>query len=141
MVELFFEDVEIPDLDPDFFVSWLTDVCLKEEKILGDLSVVFCSDEYLLQMNQKHLDHDYYTDIITFDYTEENVVSGDLFVSKDRVMENAQDHNVTFGSELNRVVVHGVLHLIGYKDKTPEEVLLMRGKEDVYLGGIVPRET
>jgi probable rRNA maturation factor len=141
MIELFFEDVEIPDLDPDFFVSWLSAVCVDEGSVLGEVSVIFCSDDYLLKMNQEHLDHDYYTDIITFDYTENKVVSGDLFISKDRVFENAIYHKVAFASELNRVVVHGVLHLIGFKDKSEVDARLMRAKEDLYLQKIVSRET
>ena len=141
MVNIFFEDIEILDLDPEFFVSWLSKVCDSEAKELGEVNLVFCSDDYLLDMNKKHLDHDYYTDIITFDYTEGDVVSGDLFVSVDRVNDNAKQLNVSRETELNRVVVHGVLHLIGYGDKSEKEALLMRSKEDASLSLIVPRET
>ena len=141
MVNLFYEDTEILDLRPEFFVSWLSELCDMEDRVLGDLTVVFCSDNYLLDMNVKHLNHDYYTDIITFDYCEDRVVSGDLFVSVDRVRENAGLLGEMFHVELNRVVAHGVLHLIGYGDKTKEQAGVMREKEGVALSLIVSRET
>ncbi len=141
MVNLFYEEIEILDLDPEFFVSWLSKVCESEGKVLGEITLIFTSDEYLLKVNVEHLDHDFYTDIITFDYTEDNTVSGDLFISHDRVLDNANELNVSRETELNRVVVHGTLHLIGYGDKSEAEAKLMREKEDYYLSQIVPRET
>lgn len=141
MIELFFEDTEILDVSPEFFVSWLSVLCKTEGKELGDVSIIFCSDAYLLAMNVEHLNHDYYTDIITFDYCDGAVVSGDLFVSVDRVKENSVDLKQLFHVELNRVVAHGVLHLIGYGDKLEGEEELMRSKEEFALGLIVPRET
>ena len=141
MILINFEDTKILDLDPEFFVSWLDVVCKYHDNELGDVSLIFCSDKYLLDMNRKHLDHDYYTDIITFDYTTEDAVSGDLFVSIDRVLENASDLSMDFRTELNRVVVHGVLHLLGFGDKHPEEAKRMRKLEDQALLLIVPRET
>ncbi len=140
MLEIFFEDTEILDLDPEFFVLWLSDVANKEDKKLGELNIVFCSDDYLLQMNQEHLGHDYYTDIITFDYVEGSVLSGDLFISVDRVKDNAASFEVEIKQELLRVVVHGFLHLAGYRDKTEVEEIEMRSKENTYLK-IVPRGT
>ena len=134
MVHIQYEDTEILDLDPEFFVSWLSKVCSKEGKELTELSLVFCSDDYLLEVNKKFLNHDYYTDIITFDYIEGVNVSGDLLISVDRVRDNANKEEVSFNQELNRVVVHGVLHLLGYKDKSKSEEQLMRSKEDYYLG-------
>jgi probable rRNA maturation factor len=113
--------------------SWLAAVANSEGFELGELALVFCADEELLEMNIKHLDHNFYTDIITFDYSDEDVVSGDLFISVDRVRENAADLLQDFNKELNRVVVHGVLHLCGYGDKSDEEELVMREKEDFYL--------
>ena len=133
MVNIFYEDIEVLDLRPEFFVLWLSKVCESEGKNLGELSLIFTSDDYLLDMNKEHLKHDYYTDIITFDYTEGGVVSGDLFVSVDRVNDNAEGLNVSRETELNRVVVHGVLHLIGYGDKSDSESALMREKENHYL--------
>lgn len=141
MINLFYEDVEVPGLDSEFFASWLSSVCGFEDKVLNEVNLIFCSDEYLLELNRTHLNHDYYTDIITFDYCEDGLIIGDLFISVDRVEENANDASVSFTQELNRVVVHGVLHLIGYKDKLPEDECVMRGKEDWALGLIVSRET
>ncbi len=141
MINLFFEDVENFDLDPVFLTSWLSDTCVDELKVLEEVNLIFCSDEYLLKMNIEYLQHDYYTDIISFDYCEEDKILGDLFISKDRVLENSIDNNVSFELELQRVIVHGVLHLCGYKDKTDEEAALMRSKEDFYLSKIVSRET
>jgi probable rRNA maturation factor len=141
VVNIFYEDIEVLDLHPEFFVLWLSKVCESEGKSLGELSLIFTSDEYLLNMNKEYLNHDYYTDIITFDYTEGDVVVGDLFISVDRVNDNADGLNVSRETELNRVVVHGALHLIGYGDKSDSESILMREKENHYLSQIVSRET
>ena len=141
MIEIYFEDTEVLDLSPEFFVSWLSNVAKNDGFELGDISLVFCSDPYLLEMNKKHLDHDYFTDIITFDYSEGSVISGDLFISMDTVRSNALDNNVMFHVELNRVVGHGVLHLMGYNDKSEKEQIGMSQKEDWALSLIVPRET
>lgn len=141
MIDIHFEDTEILDLDPEFFVLWLGNVVSRETKSLGEINLIFTSDDYLLDVNREYLDHDYYTDIITFDYSDGDCVSGDLFISVDRVRDNALQLNQMFHVELNRVVVHGVLHLCGYKDKTEEDSKLMRSKEDWALSLIVPRET
>lgn len=131
MIDIYFEDtLEISGITSDFYEQWLSEVTRLENKKLGDVTLIFCSDEYLLNINQTYLDHDYYTDIITFDYTEGDFVSGDLYISVDRVSENAGINDVSFLNELNRVVVHGVLHLCGYKDKSDEEEKQMRRKED-----------
>jgi rRNA maturation RNase YbeY len=113
--------------------SWISNVIKSEDKKEGEINYIFCDDEYLLQINQEHLQHDYYTDIISFDYTVGNEISGDMFISIDRVKENAQDFNVSFEDELKRVMVHGVLHYCGYKDKSEDDELLMRSKEDEKL--------
>jgi probable rRNA maturation factor len=102
----------------------------------GDISVIFCSDEHLLGMNKQYLNHDYYTDIITFDYVEENVISGDLFISFDRIVDNAKELKIELIKEVYRVVFHGVLHLVGYKDKTDEEQGVMTEKENYYLSEV-----
>lgn len=105
-----------------------------EIKTLGDISIIFCSDNYILDVNIRYLHHDYFTDVITFDYCEGNKLSGDLFISIDSVRENAIEFGTEFDKELHRVIVHGLLHLIGYDDHTPEDQKEMREKEDYYLG-------
>ena len=109
---------------------------INEKKELGNISIVFCSDEYLLKINDEYLSHNYYTDIITFDYCENSVISGDLFISLDRISENARIFEVQFNEELYRVIFHGLLHLVAYKDKTEAEKKVMRAKEDYYLKGM-----
>lgn len=112
---------------------------------LGDIAYVFCTDEHLLQMNQEHLQHDYYTDIITFDYTDGKTISGDIFISVDRVRENAKLEAVSFAQELRRVMIHGILHLLGLRDKKKEEQKAMRLAENqalmAYETLVVPRGT
>ena len=113
--------------------KWLKMVAESEVKRLGDVSIIFCSDPYILDINQRYLQHDYFTDIITFDYCEGNRLSGDLFISVDSVRENASFYGTEFADELNRVIVHGLLHLIGYDDHTEEDIATMRAKENYYL--------
>lgn len=112
---------------------WLRFVAEAEAKRLGDVNIIFCSDPYILDVNIKYLGHDYFTDIITFDYVEGNTLSGDLFISVDSVRDNASFYGTEFPVELRRVMIHGLLHLIGYDDHTPEEQKTMRSKEDYYL--------
>ena len=107
----------------------------------GDIAIVFCSDEYLLKVNQDFLNHDYYTDIITFDYCENGKISGDLLISLDRVLDNSTKEKTVFKEELFRVIFHGVLHLCGFKDKSIKDIEMMRFKETHYLNLYVPRET
>ncbi len=134
MVDIEYIEInEIPDVNPEFLFSWYTDVVSGYKKQVGDVTVIFCDDEYLLKMNREHLEHDYYTDIITFDYTEDRIVSGDLFISLDRVRENAETEGVSFQDEVHRVCVHGILHLCGLKDKSPEDELAMRTAENSAL--------
>jgi rRNA maturation RNase YbeY len=105
-----------------------------EERVLGELNYVFCSDDYLLDINQRFLRHDFYTDIITFDLSEEpGIVSGEIYISVDRVMDNARDLKIPFYTEMLRVLFHGALHLCGYRDKTKSEIASMRNKEEQYL--------
>ena len=112
------------------YYDWLSNIINSEGKTLGGIDFVFCDDSYLLKINQKYLNHDSYTDIITFDYTDGNSVSGDIFISIERVIENSQQFAVDFDEELRRVMSHGILHLSGYGDKTDEEAVLMRIKEE-----------
>ncbi|CAG5076265.1 rRNA maturation RNase YbeY [Parvicella tangerina] len=113
--------------------KWINEAIKAEGKTPSAITYIFCSDQYLLELNRSALNHDYYTDIITFDYCEENIVSGDLFISIERVEDNANKLGVTFLDELHRVMIHGVLHLCGYKDKSKKDEELMREKEDYYL--------
>jgi rRNA maturation RNase YbeY len=113
--------------------SWLSYSIRNENKVSGDISYIFCSDEYLHKINLEHLRHNTLTDIITFDYCEEEIVNGDLYISIERIKENAELYNNTIENELHRVMIHGIMHLCGYKDKTPEDQNVMSAKEDFYL--------
>eukprot|EP01012_Entosiphon_sulcatum_P034992 TRINITY_DN44436_c0_g1_i1.p2 TRINITY_DN44436_c0_g1~~TRINITY_DN44436_c0_g1_i1.p2 ORF type:complete len:139 (-),score=33.21 TRINITY_DN44436_c0_g1_i1:716-1132(-) len=113
--------------------AWIKTVTEKEKHRLGDISYIFCSDDELLEINIQHLNHNTYTDIITFDYTEGNRISSDIFISVDRVEENAKKFKVSFEEELHRVMIHGILHLCGYKDKSKADAEMMRKKENVAL--------
>ncbi|MDA3909844.1 MAG: rRNA maturation RNase YbeY [Bacteroidales bacterium] len=132
-LEFFVEDLEMPDFNQDQLEKALTFLVQNENYQSGDINVIFCSDSYLLQMNKSYLNHDYFTDIITFDYVEDKIISGDLFISLDRIKENADKYADNFSQELYRVVIHGVLHLCGYKDKSESEKNEMHVKENQYL--------
>jgi rRNA maturation RNase YbeY len=119
--------------DPAFAKAWLLKVIEEEGKQLGEINYIFCDDDYLHKINVDFLQHDTLTDIISFDYTTGAVVSGDIYISTQRVADNAKDFKTAFKNELNRVMVHGVLHYCVYKDKTEEDAKLMRSKEDYYL--------
>jgi len=133
MVDINYEETDDLELSVDKLGSWIEKICSNEGKIVGDLSLVFCSDNYLLEINQQHLNHDFFTDIVTFDYCVDDLISGDLFISVDRVFENSAIYDVSFFHELHRVIIHGVLHLCGYKDKSEGDELIMRKKEDEAL--------
>ena len=115
------------------YESWIERVIESENKKLEEISYIFCDDDYMLDINMKYLDHDTYTDIISFDYSVGNILQGDIYISTHRVEENSREFNVSFEEELRRVIIHGVLHLCGYKDKTEEESALMRLKEEEKL--------
>ena len=127
------EDVDFPFHQKNKKKRWLKDVIEHLDFKPGNISVIFCSDDYLLSLNKKHLNHNYYTDVITFNYCSNKTISGDIFVSVDRVRAFSIDTNTPFLSEINRVIVHGVLHLCGFDDKKPDEILKMRKLEDLYL--------
>lgn len=114
----------------ELYSKWLLKVIKSEDKIAGEIAYIFCDDSYLLNINQEYLNHDTFTDIITFDYTEGNTIAGDIFVSIERVRENAIMFDVSFDEELRRVISHGILHLSGYGDKKEDEVKIMRAKEE-----------
>lgn len=115
------------------YSRWAEACCKEEGYDLGEVHFIFCDDAYLLRMNQDYLAHDYLTDIITFDYVEGKMLSGDIFISIERVRENAELYRATFDEELRRVMAHGLLHLMGYKDKSKKDEELMRSKEDEKL--------
>ena len=119
--------------EDESITKWLKDAISTEDKELGEINYIFCDDQYLLKKNQEYLQHDTFTDIITFDYTEEKRLSADIFISIERVKENAIIFAVPFETELRRVIIHGILHLMGYKDKSAEDAETMRSKENFYL--------
>jgi len=123
-------EIEFQLQNEEQFNAWISKVILSENKNEGEINYIFCDDDYLLKINIEHLQHDFYTDIISFDYSIGNEINGDIFISIDRVKENAQDFNVSFDEELKRVIIHGILHYCGYKDKSHKDEMLMRQKED-----------
>jgi len=133
MVRYFNEDTNFLFKNKRLNSAWLRTVAGSEMKKLGDINIIFCSDNYILDVNMKYLKHDYFTDIITFDYCEGDYISGDLFISIDSVKENSVFYSTDFSVELNRVIVHGLLHLIGYDDHTDSDIKTMREKEDYYI--------
>lgn len=129
----FFEEGKYKLANKKLIKRWLHGVVTNEGKLLQDMNIVFCTDEELLEKNIKYLKHNTLTDIITFDYSHEDTTSGEIFISIDRIKDNALTLDVDFFEELCRVMVHGILHLVGYKDKSKSEQLEMRKKEDYYL--------
>lgn len=130
---LFFaEEIDLPNIDQVKVSSWIKATLKNEDSNYESINIVFCSDEFLLRLNKEHLDHDYFTDIITFQY-ENDPIEGELFISLERVAENAKDRKIPFKTELHRVMIHGILHMIGYADKTEEDQIVIRSKEDYYL--------
>ena len=119
--------------DPEPLSRWISEVILEENFKEGEINYIFCSDEYLYKLNLDFLEHDTFTDIISFDYSIGKELHGDIYISVDRVKENSSDFEVTFDDELSRVMIHGILHYCGYKDKTELEKKMMRAKEDYYL--------
>ncbi|HET6245318.1 MAG: rRNA maturation RNase YbeY [Bacteroidetes bacterium] len=113
--------------------QWIINTLSNENKTASQISFIFCDDQYLLNLNKEYLKHDTFTDIITFDYSEKGIISGDIFISIERVKENAEKFETDFETEFKRVLIHGVLHLCGYKDKSKQDKLLMRNKENFYL--------
>lgn len=133
MITIHSEEVRFDLSKPEETIQWIEQAIQKEGFNVGDITYIFCSDEYLLKLNKEHLNHDTYTDIITFNYCEDQLVNADIFISIDRVKENADEFDVSFENELNRVMIHGILHLVGYNDKNQEQQKEMTSKEDFYL--------
>lgn len=133
-IQFFAEDVDFNLPNQEIVSNWIAEIIHTQNHTLSEINYIFCSDDYLLEINKEHLDHDYYTDIITFDNSdEEGIIESDIFISIDRVRENATNQNTSFNEELNRVMIHGVLHLLGFGDKTEDEKKVMREKEDACL--------
>ena len=133
MISYYFQDTDFKFRDRRKTNEWLKLAAESVIRRIGNISIIFCSDNYVLDINQKYLQHDYFTDIITFDYCEEDRLSGDLFISVDSVRENSVEFGTEFKDELNRVIIHGLLHLVGYDDHTEKDIKLMRSKENYYL--------
>lgn len=133
MINYFFEDTNFKFNKRRATSKWLKSAIALENKKLGDISIIYCSDDYLLEINKQYLSHDYYTDVITFNYCEGDLISGDIFISVDTIKANAEEYGASFVNELCRVMVHGILHLIGYDDDCESNQLIMRQKEDFYL--------
>ncbi len=132
MIELFYEsDFELKDAQ--IWIDWITESMKNEGKSIEELNYIFCDDEYLLEINRQYLDHDYYTDVIGFDNSYDDTLTGDIFISEERIADNAKENNVSFENELARVMIHGILHFAGYPDKGEEEKRIMTEKEDFYL--------
>jgi rRNA maturation RNase YbeY len=135
-IVFFYEDIQPLKLQKTQIKKYIKLLINNELKKPGDISIIFCSDSYLLDINKEYLKHNYFTDIITFNYVEGDTISGDLFISIDRVKENSIEFKSGWKKELYRVIFHGLLHLVGYNDKTPEEFKIIREKEDIYLSEV-----
>jgi len=126
-------DTKIPHLERLKIKRWINAVAARYGQKTGDIAYIFCSDSEILRINNQYLNHDYYTDIITFDYSENGIIAGDIFISVDTVKSNSEKFKTAFNDELHRVIIHGILHLLGFKDKSNEEEKEMRKKEDECL--------
>ena len=134
MIQYIAEEIELPAIEKRNISRWIKEVATDCGKKVGEIAYIFCSDARIMEVNRHYLNHDYYTDIITFDYSEANIISGDIFISIDTVKSNAEEFGVTFNDELQRIIIHGILHLCGQDDKTPELRLEMTRKENLALG-------
>jgi probable rRNA maturation factor len=132
-VRFFYEETKFKIAYPRKTAEWIIESARREKKSVRDINYIFCSDSYLLRLNQGFLSHNTFTDIITFDYSEGKNVSGEIYISLERVRENALKFDALFKDEIRRVMIHGVLHLAGYKDKKPQDISTMRKKEEAYL--------
>lgn len=133
MVRFFNKDIKFELKDKLLYKSWIKSVVQEHGNRVGDVNVIFCDDPYILEINNQYLGHDYYTDIITFDYSEEDLINGELYISIDTVRANAQEYNQSFPDELDRVIIHGFLHLCGLDDHSEEDIRQMREAENSSL--------
>lgn len=134
MIQYIAEGIELPSIQKQKINRWIKETAAEYSKKTGEIAYVFCTDERILEVNKQFLNHDFYTDIITFDYSEGSLISGDIFISLETVRSNALEFGVTFEMELQRILIHGILHLCGQDDKTPESRLEMTRKENLALG-------
>jgi len=133
MISYFAEDIKVPKFPKREISAWIKQVAELQNRKVGDISYIFCSDEKILEVNKQYLQHDYYTDIITFDDSKEHTINGDIFISLDTVKSNAEELKIPFDKELRRILIHGILHLCGQKDKAPKDKAEMTRKEDEAL--------
>ena len=133
MISFNTENVKMPKISKRATSQWIKAVAESYQKKTGDIAYIFCDDEKILEVNKQYLQHDYYTDIITFDYTEDNLISGDIFISLDTVKSNSEEQGTDYDEELHRVIIHGILHLCGINDKGPGERELMEAAENKAL--------
>lgn len=136
MITYHLEGVEKPKICTRRTSKWVKEVAEKHGKIVGEIAYIFCSDPYILEVNKQYLQHDYFTDIITFDYSEGNKISGDLFISLDTVKSNSEQFGTDYYEELERVIIHGILHLCGFKDKEPADEARMREEENKAISSL-----
>jgi probable rRNA maturation factor len=133
MIQYIAEEVKLPTIQKQKISHWIKDTAAEYDKKIGEITYIFCSDERILELNNQYLKHDYYTDIITFDYSEGSIISGDIFISVDTVRSNSEKFEVGFEDELRRILIHGILHLCGQADNTPELRFEMTTKENLAL--------
>lgn len=133
MIQYIAEEVKLPTIQKQKINRWIKETAAEYNRKVGEIAYIFCNDERILEINKQYLQHDYYTDIITFDYSEGNVISGDIFISVDTVKSNSDEFEVSFEKELQRILIHGILHLCGQDDKTPELRTEMTAKENIAL--------
>lgn len=132
-ISFYAEEIELPTINQEAVAQWVRVVAATYGKKVGDICYIFCSDEKILEVNRQYLQHDYYTDIITFDYTEKNKIAGDLFISLDTVKSNSETLHTPYNEELHRTIIHGILHLCGINDKGPGEREIMEANENKAL--------
>jgi probable rRNA maturation factor len=133
VINFFNEDIDFPDIDTYKYIKWIYRVLKNYNYVIGDINYIFCSDNYILNINKEYLNHDYFTDIITFNYNENDAINSDIFISLHTVEENSFQYNTSFQSELSRVIIHGILHLVGFNDSNDQQQQLMTQKEDEAL--------
>lgn len=136
MISYFSENCEKPKICTRRCSAWIKDIAAKHGKTIGEIAYIFCDDDKILEVNRQYLGHDYYTDIITFNYCEKDKLSGDIFVSIDTVKSNSETFNTDYYDELSRVIIHGILHLCGFNDKTDDESKEMRKQEDLAIAAL-----